>query len=45
VAHDGFFLGWLTLAMAYRDKEFGEWLAFDDGYADEILTRPVIWLT
>ncbi|MFI0797068.1 hypothetical protein ACH4OY_30955 [Micromonospora rubida] len=41
----GFFLGWLTLATAYRDKEFGEWLASDDGYADEILTRPVIDLT
>ncbi|MFJ8581774.1 hypothetical protein [Micromonospora sp. NPDC093277] len=41
----GFFLGWLTLATAYRDKEFGRWLASDDGYADEILTRPVIELS
>ncbi|MEV0610964.1 hypothetical protein AB0I61_31880 [Polymorphospora rubra] len=41
---DGFFLGWLTLATAYRDNEFGQWLASDDGYASEILTRPVIGL-
>ncbi|WP_329101383.1 hypothetical protein OG792_20910 [Micromonospora sp. NBC_01699] len=41
----GFFLGWLTLATAYCDKEFGQWLASDDGYADEILTRPVIELS
>jgi hypothetical protein len=41
----GFFLGWLTLATAYRDKEFGEWLASGDGYADEVLTRPVIELS
>ncbi|MEV4490022.1 hypothetical protein AB0K04_07895 [Micromonospora coxensis] len=41
----GFFLGWLTLATAYRDNEFGQWLASDDGYADEILTRPVIELS
>jgi hypothetical protein len=40
----GFFLAWLTLATAYRDKQFGDWLASDDGYADEILTRPVIEL-
>jgi hypothetical protein len=38
----GFFLGWLTLATAYRDKDFGDWFASNDGYADEILTRPVI---
>lgn len=25
----GFFLGWLTLATAYRDKDFGQWLASD----------------
>ncbi|WP_229401515.1 hypothetical protein [Micromonospora okii] len=41
----GFFLGWLALATAYRDREFGAWLASDDGYADEVLTRPVIELT
>lgn len=40
----GFFLAWLTLATAYRDKQFGEWLASEDGYADEIRTRPVIEL-
>ncbi|WBB71503.1 hypothetical protein O7602_17300 [Micromonospora sp. WMMD1128] len=41
----GFFLGWLTLATAYRDDDFGRWFASDDGYADEILTRPVIELS
>ncbi|MEU1603752.1 hypothetical protein [Micromonospora matsumotoense] len=41
----GFFLGWLTLATAYRDEDFGRWLASDDGYADETLTRPVISLS
>ncbi|MGW5558117.1 hypothetical protein ACWER9_12930 [Micromonospora sp. NPDC003944] len=40
----GFFLGWLALATAYRDKDFGLWLASDDGYVDEMLTRPVIEL-
>lgn len=40
----GFFLGWLTLATAYRDDDFGRWLASDDGYADEVLTRPVVEL-
>ncbi|MBF5033110.1 MULTISPECIES: hypothetical protein [unclassified Micromonospora] len=40
----GFFLGWLTLATAYRDEDFGRWTASDDGYADEILTRPVVEL-
>ncbi|MFI7648548.1 hypothetical protein ACIBTZ_21030 [Micromonospora sp. NPDC049460] len=38
----GFFLGWLTLATAYRDRDFGQWLASGDRYAHEILTRPVI---
>ncbi|MCG5438703.1 hypothetical protein [Micromonospora foliorum] len=38
------FLGWLALATAYRDKDFGQWLASDDGYADEILSRPVMEL-
>jgi hypothetical protein len=40
----GFFLGWLTLATAYRDKGFGEWLAADGRGRDKILTRPVIEL-
>ncbi|MFF3855548.1 hypothetical protein [Micromonospora sp. NPDC002575] len=40
----GFFLGWLTLATAYRDEQFGQWLASDAGYADGALTRPVIEL-
>ena len=40
----GFFLGWLTLATAYRDDDFGRWLASDDGYADEVLTRPAVEL-
>jgi hypothetical protein len=41
----GFFIGWLGLATAFRDREFGQWLASDDGYADEILTRPVVDLS
>ena len=41
----GFFVGWLSIATAYRDKEFGRWLDSGDGYADEILTRPVIDLS
>ncbi|WP_431874880.1 hypothetical protein [Micromonospora marina] len=40
----GFFLGWLTIATAFRDEDFGRWSASDEGYADEILTRPVIEL-
>ncbi|MFC5926495.1 hypothetical protein [Micromonospora vulcania] len=42
---DGFFLGWLTLATAYRDKDFGRWLASDDWYSEVVLTRPVISLS
>ena len=38
----GFFLGWLTLATAYRDKDFGAWLNSEDGYIDELLIRPVV---
>lgn len=38
----GFFLGWLTLATAYRDTEFGMWVASDDGYKDQILIRPIL---
>ncbi|GAA1805669.1 hypothetical protein GCM10009682_29410 [Luedemannella flava] len=41
----GYFVGWLTLATAYRNAEFGAWLASDDGYEDKIRTRPVIDLT
>lgn len=41
----GFFVGWLGLATAFRDTEFGRWLDSGDGYADEILTRPVIDLS
>ncbi len=37
----GFFLGWLTLATAYRDKDFGAWLVSDDRYISELLIRPV----
>ncbi|MGW6335695.1 hypothetical protein [Nocardia rhamnosiphila] len=37
----GFFLGWLTLATAYRDRNFGAWLESDDRYATELLIRPV----
>jgi hypothetical protein len=39
---DGFFVGWVTIATAYRNIEFGEWLNSDDGYVDELLVRPVI---
>lgn len=42
---DGFFIGWVTIATAYRNVEFGEWLSSDDGYVDELLVRPVIDLT
>jgi hypothetical protein len=38
----GFFVGWLTLATAYRDEDFGTWLNSEDGYVDELLIRPVI---
>ncbi|WP_117670182.1 hypothetical protein [Micromonospora sp. MW-13] len=41
----GFFLGWLTLATAYRDAGFGAWLNSDDGYVNELLLRPVIDLS
>ncbi|MFC0098980.1 hypothetical protein ACFFKH_15790 [Micromonospora marina] len=34
----------LTIATAFRDEDFGRWSASDEGYADEILTRPVIEL-
>ncbi|WP_218028379.1 hypothetical protein [Nocardia yamanashiensis] len=37
----GFFLGWLTLATAYRDKDFGAWANSDDRYVTELLLRPV----
>ncbi|MBF6466493.1 hypothetical protein IU427_15080 [Nocardia beijingensis] len=37
----GFFLGWLTLATAYRDKDFGAWLNSDDRYITELRIRPV----
>lgn len=37
----GFFLGWLTLATAYRDRDFGTWLDSDDRYVTELLIRPV----
>jgi hypothetical protein len=38
----GFFVGWLTLATAYRDADFGAWLNSPDGYIDELFIRPVI---
>ncbi|MFQ6226549.1 hypothetical protein [Nocardia sp. NPDC002869] len=37
----GFFLGWLTLATAYRDTDFGAWLESDYRYVTELLIRPV----
>lgn len=38
----GFFLGWLTLATAFRDPDFGDWLTSSDGYVDQLLIRPVV---
>jgi hypothetical protein len=38
----GFFVGWVTIATAYRDPEFRAWLNSEDGYVDELLVRPVI---
>lgn len=38
----GYFLGWLTLATAYRDKSFGAWLNSGDGYIGELRIRPVV---
>jgi hypothetical protein len=38
----GWFLGWLTLATAYRDKAFGAWLNSGHGYIDELHIRPVV---
>lgn len=40
----GFFLGWLTLATAYRDKDFGAWVGSDDQSVTELLIRPVVEL-
>jgi hypothetical protein len=37
----GFFLGWLTLATAYRDKSFSAWLSSKDGFIGELRIRPV----
>lgn len=39
---DGSFVGWVTIATAYRNSEFGEWLNSDNRYVDELLVRPVI---
>jgi hypothetical protein len=38
----GFFLGWLTLATAYRDKQFGARPNSRSGSMRELLIRPVI---
>lgn len=38
----GFFVGWVTIATAYREPEFGAWLNSEDAYVDELLVRPVI---
>lgn len=40
----GVFWTWLTLATAFRDREFGEWVSSDDGFIDELLIRPVVRL-
>jgi hypothetical protein len=41
----GFFVGWTTIATAYRDTEFGEWTNSKSGYVGELLVRPVIDLS
>jgi hypothetical protein len=41
----GFFVGWVTIATAYRDLQFGAWLNSENRYVDELLVRPVIDLT
>ncbi|MFC0437815.1 hypothetical protein [Kutzneria buriramensis] len=38
----GAFLAWLTLATAYRDVDFGEWLNSPAAYSDTLLLRPAI---
>ena len=37
----GFFLGWLTLATAYRDESFGAWLNSEESSFRELRIRPV----
>jgi hypothetical protein len=41
----GEFLGWVTLATAYRNLAFGEWLNSEDGFVDDLLVRPILDLT
>jgi hypothetical protein len=41
----GVFVSWLTLATAYRNAYFGQWLDSEDGFEDQFLTRPVVDLT
>jgi hypothetical protein len=41
----GFLLGWITIATAFRDVAFGEWLNSEAGYVDELFVRPVIDLS
>jgi hypothetical protein len=38
----GFFLGWLTLATAYRDRDYVTWVAENPDEIDQLLVRPVI---
>ncbi len=38
----GYFIGWLTLATAFRDNDFGKWLNSPNGYVDSVLIRPVV---
>ena len=41
----GFFVGWVTIATAFRDTAFGAWLNSEHRHVDEILVRPVIDLS
>lgn len=38
----GFFVGWVTLATAYRDQAFGAWLDSESRYVHELLVRPIV---
>ncbi len=40
----GEFVSWLTIATAYRNREYGEWLADNADVVDQILVRPAFAL-
>jgi hypothetical protein len=41
----GEFISWLTIATAYRNAEYAEFLEQESEYIDEMLIRPAIPLT